>query len=61
LDTVGSETPASAAMAASVVFRTTSPFGMYSKCFDSGDRLHRSSEPHCSRSIVRETTSQENR
>src|ERR1700728_357091 len=39
-DTVGSETPASAAMAASVVFRTASPFGLISKFLGSVDRLN---------------------
>jgi hypothetical protein len=39
-DTVGSETPASAAMAASVVFRTTPPFGVCSKYFDDGHSLN---------------------
>jgi hypothetical protein len=31
LDTVGSDTPASAAIAASVVFRTATPFDLISK------------------------------
>src|ERR1700727_2369819 len=39
-DTVGRESPASAAMAASVVFRTASPFGLISKLLGSADRLN---------------------